>query len=287
MATLKLIADEIGDALNRPFDWMFKERIKSIFRHEAATIIRQAIDKDRMDSHFKTKFIVDISIVDDSNIPCGSSCGTIRSTNKIAPPIRYKTDEPFTFVGKSDGTVVYIFTNLTELPYADLTTPYGNHPIRYVYQNGYIYIKDGGLCGTITNVTECETGGVLVTSINHGLKTGYTIHLVTPHYDGNYIVGVIDDNTFSIVETYTVDDTSGSWTRVLANDACISVEGAYPFGDMLGDTVEGKLNPSIITDTTELPIPEDLIQAIKLKLLSGELSILDNKDKAPDTNLDN
>jgi len=289
MATLRLIADEIGDALNRPFDWMFKERVKSIFRHEAATIVRQAIDKDGVDDHFKTMFSIDISIVDDSTVPCGSDCGTIRSTNKLATPLRYKTDEPFTFVGNKDGTIIYIYTKLPELRYANMTAAYLNEPVRYIYINGYIYVKDGKVCGTVTSIVDYSdtvAGTVKITSNKHGLKSGYKINLTGTSYDGEHIITVIDKDNFYITATYTNNETSGTWTRVLTV-TCINVEGVYPLGSMLDNTNENMLNGNVFDDDTELPIPEDLIQAIKVKLLTGELSILDNRDKAPDTNLDN
>lgn len=289
MATLNQIADEIGDSLGRAFDWMFKERIKVIFRHEAATMVRQAIDKDGLTDHFKTKFNATISIVDDSGLPCGSECGAIR-TGKLADPVRYKTDEPFSWVGKSDGTVIYIYTKLAELPYADLTEVYQNNPIRYVYQNGYIYIKNGGICGTITAVTDYSatvSGTVLVTSSDHNLKTGFKIVVSsTTSYDGTFIITKVSDDTFYYTDTYVADETSGDWDRSLV-DTCISIEGAYPIGDVLADTTESQLNSTILTNDTELPIPEDLIQGIKLKLLEGELSSIDSKDKIQPEHIDN
>lgn len=290
MATLRLIADEIGDALARPFDWMFKERIKSIFRHEAATLVRQAINKDGLSDHFKTKFTAGIEVVDDTSLPCGSDCGVIRTSNKLAKPIRYNSDEPFSWIGTPDGKVVYIYTKLTELPYADLTEPYQAHPIRYHYQNGYVYIDDA-TCGSITAVadyTATVAGTVLVTtSVDHKLKTGYNITISgTTSYNGDYTVTVVSNTTFYITDTFVASET-GSWIRKLASDECISIEGSYPLGDVFESTPEAALNSSVFNDDTELPLPDDLIQAIKLKLLSGELSITDDKDKAIDSHIDN
>ncbi len=290
MATLNVIADEIIGALDRPFDDQFKARVKSAFRHEAATIVRQAIDKDGLTDHFKTRFNVAISVVDDSSLICGSACGSIRSTNSIAPPTRYKTDDPFSFVGNADGTVVYIYTNLTELPYADLTEVYDNNPIRYVYDNGYIYVKMGGPCGTIESIVDYDatvTGTILITSSGHNLRTSDDIIISgTVDYDGDYSITKVDADTFYVTIAHVTDEVSGTWKRDVEDD-CLSIEGSYPLGEVFDKTNENRLNDNIFNDDTELPLPEDLIQAIKLKLLDGELSIIDSNDKIQNTHSDN
>ena len=298
MATLNVIADEIGDALNRPFDWQFKARIKLIFRHEAATMIRQSIDKDGLTDHFKTKYTAAISLVDDSTILCGNTCPSIRTTAKQANPIRYKTDDPFSFVGNAAGTVVYIYTKLTELPYANLTEVYLAEPIRYLYQNGYLYIKDESIitCSTVTAfegathvIDEITTNGTDFTSAAHGLEDGDTVsisfNIVTP----SYILYYVDADTFFLVVDLPESTTApGTW-KLLTSDRvdCISVEGAFNMGDVLADTPENRLNSTTFTDDTELPLPEDLIQTIKLKLLQGELSITDSDDKIKAQHIDN
>jgi len=298
MATLNLIADEVGDALDRPSDWMFKERIKSIFRHEAATMIRQSIDKDGLTDHFKTRYSAAISLVDDSSILCGNSCPSIRTTAKQANPIRYKTDDPFSFVGNAAGTVVYIYTKLTELPYANLTEVYAAEPIRYVYQNGYLYIKDESIltCGSITAfvasthvIDEASTNGTDFTSVAHGLEDGDTISISFNSVTPSYIVYYVDADTFFLVVDIPESKTvPGTWKLITSDRVdCISVEGAFNMGDVFANSTENRLNDTTFTDDTDLPLPEDLIQAIKLKLLQGELSITDSDDKIKAQHIDN
>jgi len=290
MATLRLISDEISGALGRPFDAMFKERIKSILRHEVSTIVRQAIDKGSLTDHFKTRFSTSISIVEDSSLPCGTTCGAIRSTNKLAQPIRYKTDDPFSFIGNKDGTVVYIYTKLTELPYADLTEAYQAKPIRYIYENGYLYFKFPNIttCGGIISITSYSSivaGTLLVNSISHGLTTSDKVLIYNnSNKVDTYTITVVDANNYYIASV--IDFPATKWILDLSNE-CVTVEGAYPLGDVFSDTKEARLNDKIFTDDTELPIPEDLIQSIKLKLLSGELSIIDDKDKIAASHIDN
>ena len=289
MATLRIIADEIGDALDRPFDFMFKERIKSIFRHEAATMIRQSVDKDGLTDHFKTTFSAGLSVVDDSSLPCGTTCGAIRTTNKLANPIRYKTDDPFSYVGNKDGTIVYIYTKRTELPYADLTEVYLAKPRRYVYENGYAYIKMGGVCGSITVVADYSAtvaGTILVTSTAHDLVTGDKITISgTTSYNDDFTITKVDADTFYITDIYVASET-GDWIRDVT-DECLNIEGAFNMGDVFANTKENRLNSNVFTDDTELPLPEDLIQTIKLKLLQGELSITDSDDKIKAQHIDN
>lgn len=288
MATLRLIADEISGAHSRPFDMQYKERIKSIFRHEAATIVRQAINKDGLQDHFKTRFSIAIEVINDSSLICSSKCGTIRSSNKLANPVRYITDDPFSFVGNSDATVVYLYSKRYELPYADIPSTY-NNPNRYLYENGYIYLQlpNDNHCGTITSIVDYSEidDTLLVTATAHGLTTGDSINI---YYNNSLVenttVTVIDEDSFYI--SGSQDYPADKWTLDLT-DKCIIVEGAYPLGSMFDNTPEANLNGTIFTDDTELPLPEDLIQAIKMKLLGGELSIIDGKDKVPDSHIDN
>ena len=111
MASLKLIADEISDALARPFDDMFKERIKSIFRHELATVIRQQINKYGLSNQFKSNFqvtCIESSPVVTSLYSIDTTDNWYRSENKIPTPIRYESDDPFTFVGNILDNIPFI-----------------------------------------------------------------------------------------------------------------------------------------------------------------------------------
>ena len=287
MATLNTISDEIIGALDRPFDAMFKERVKSIFRNEAATIVRQAINKDGLNDQFKTRFNVDVSVIDYTDVG-RINCGILRSTNKLAQPIRYNTDEPFSFVGNNIGTVSYIYTKAAEVPYADLTEVYNNKPIRYVYENGYIHLLNiTPICGIITAISNYSevADSQLVTSIAHGLTTGDSVSI---YYNGvlraNYTVTVVTVDTYYVMDE--VEFPADRWT-INTNNIHLSIEGVYPVGDMFSSTNEAELNSKLFTDDTELPLPNDLIQAIKLKLIGGELSLIDDTDRIKAQHIDN
>jgi hypothetical protein len=151
MASLKLIADEIADALSRPFDDMFKERIKAVFRHQLATYIRQQINKYGIENAFKTRFSAECVAINPSDSPyeeMGVDYLWYRTINQIPQPVRYTSDEPFTYVGFTNGLTPFIHTNLVEVHYADMLSSFipvtdANEgtvePYRYFYRNGYVY----------------------------------------------------------------------------------------------------------------------------------------------------
>jgi len=228
MASLKLIADEISDALARPFDDMFKERIKSIFRHELATVIRQQINKYGLSNQFKSNFqvtCIESSPVVTSLYSIDTTDNWYRSENKIPTPIRYESDDPFTFVGNILDNIPFIYTNLTENLYVSYLPMNQREyqmavdktklkkPSRYFYRDGYIYAYS----------EEVDTSEPFI----------------------------------------------------------LNIEGVF-----LGDpnSINDK---SSITDDMDFPMPEDLIQTVKERLLKGELSIIDDKDKIPQSNIDN
>ncbi len=228
MASLKLIADEISDALARPFDDMFKERIKSIFRHELATVIRQQINKYGISNQFKSNFqstCIESSPIITSLYSSDGVDNWYRTLNKIPQPVRYESDDPFTFVGSIINNIPFIYTNLSENNYTsylpmnqkEYQLPVGQtklkKPARYFYRDGYIYI---------------------------------------------YAEGIDIDDSF-----------------------VLNIEGVFVGSpNSITDTTS-------ITDDMEFPMPEDLIQTVKERLLKGELSIIDDKDKIPQSNIDN
>ena len=248
MATLKLIADEITGALNRPFDIFFRERLMSDIRHELALEIRRSIEKSGIDDIFKTKFKVPVNkYINTNGVLFGADDEHLyRTINKVPEPIRYKTDEPFLWVGDVNGRVTYIYTTMQELLYADLQPAYVGQvdtsltpdilfkPIRYMYQNGYIYLFN--YVGEEYK-TEPPIGGTPPPE---------------PEEEPTYILGI--EGVFGVTSIITPEDT---------------------------------LNGVTITENTELPIPEDMIQIVKLRLLQGELSIIDNRDKVTPEHIDN
>jgi hypothetical protein len=236
MATLNQIADQVSDALNRPFDDMFKERIKAVFRQESANYIRQQITKHGIDSHFKTRYSTVCKPVNNSdssldlNATFNNSC--YRSINKVAVPVRYQTDEPFTYVGDISGMIPYIYINLVLYDYDDYLPmvqnandleegqPPAGSPIKYDYRNGYIYVY-------FKPALESATANIMIEGVH---------------------------NTYSFIKDESKD----------SKDADL-----------------------VYNDDVEFPIPDDIIQMVKDKLISGEFSVIDDKDKIKSPHLDN
>lgn len=233
MATLKQVSDQIADALNRPFDDMFKERVKAVFKQELANYIRQQINKHGIDSQFKTRYSTvckPTSYGDSSLDNSGNHIMTYRSINKVATPVRYNTDDPFTYVGNINGKVPYKYTNISAIEYDNLLPMVKKSydleeeglvvPTRYDYRNGYIYVYFG------------------------------------------------QPMTFETVN--------------------IMIEGVHNTYEFIGDESKDAKDANLTyMDTVEFPMPDDIIQMIKDKLLSGEFSIIDDKDKIESRHIDN
>jgi hypothetical protein len=226
MATLKLIADEISDALNRPFDDMLKLRIKSIFRHELATIVHQQVNKYGIHDQFKSSFISIFRLTYDSNNIYSENDSTLwfKSINKIPKPVRYNTDDPFTYVGDPSGQLPYLYTKLSEFRYTQ-------------------YLPSHQQLWQIPN--------------NNTVKLPYRYF-----YQDDYIIINLDGNK---------DETS---IPVLIEGLFIGTPNAIENGEVWNDNIE-------------FPMPEDLIQVVKERLLKGELSIIDDKDKIKSEHIDN
>jgi len=234
MATLTQIADQLADSLNRPFDDMLKLRLVVLIKQEFATLVRQQVNKYGLNSQFKTKYSVKINKVNLGDSPYSEDDDprvTFRTINKVVRPIRYNTDDPFTYVGTPDGKTPYLYSKLAELNFTSglpaVQQPYQLNeaeslvkPARYTYDNNYIYIYD-------YNGDEDENGQGVIT-----------------------IEGV--HSSYPFINTETAD----------------SINLVY-------------------LDTVEFPMPDDLIQTIKERLLRGELSIIDDKDKIPSRHIDN
>ncbi len=234
MATLTQIADQLADSLNRPFDDMLKLRLVALIKQEFATLVRQQINKYGLDGQFKTKYSVKIHKVNLGDSPYSEvedPQTTFRTINKVARPIRYNTDDPFTYVGGVNGKTPYIYSKLAELSFTSgLPAVQQSYqleegqslvkPSRYTYDNGYIYIYD---------------------------------------YNGEEDI-----------------DEQGA----------ISIEGVHSSYPFINTETADSTN-LVYLDTVEFPMPDDLIQTIKERLLKGELSIIDDKDKIPSRHIDN
>ena len=290
MSTLNRIVDEFADALSRPFDTLLKERLKLIIINERALLIRQSIGKTGIDKQFRQRYTVDISPVDkaDSMVTLGSNL--LRTNNKIATPVRYKTDTPFSYVGTSDGQVSYIYTDYSELKFIS-TLSLNASAIRYLYINGYLYLSSVdniGLIGSITEFVDYNAtvvGTTLVTSNTHGLYTNTFITISgTTNYDGTYQITTVDDNTFYIVKAYITNDATGTFAIMY-----LTIDAVYENPELIipAETGANYTAGIVYNDDMEFPISLDLIQSIKNRLLSGELSIIDDKDKVTPTHIDN
>ena len=134
--TLNRIAQDIADALNRPFDTMLIERLKGLILEQRSLLIRQSIDKNGVDRQYVQNYIVDLEEVDIADGTTLAGMLALRSSNKIATTIRTKTAIPFLYVGAIDGTNSFVYRTRSELKYLQSVVLLGGSS--YDYYNGYV-----------------------------------------------------------------------------------------------------------------------------------------------------
>jgi hypothetical protein len=140
MPTLNQLTSRISNVLNQPFNLELQERIKDGFRALRATRLRQSIEKSGIDDNIKQSYIAETTKVDVTLDDCARKlgCSILRSKNKIPKPVRYKTDEPFTYVGTTDG-VVFVYSDIGTIKKMKYLPVIGKATF-FIYENDYIYI---------------------------------------------------------------------------------------------------------------------------------------------------
>lgn len=110
MASLNQIGARIANAHGQPFNHELKERAKDAFRSKAAERLRQTFEKTGIDDELVMTYKATLKAIKDFN-PCGIdvNCGLYITENKVPSLIRFKGDNPFTFIGLKDGSqLIYI-----------------------------------------------------------------------------------------------------------------------------------------------------------------------------------
>lgn len=215
MATLKAIATEICDSLDRPYDGMFLERVMVLVRYTTAKLLRESVKKYGADRQFTLRYKADIERVsDDDMMYIDEDTPVYRTTNKIFTAIRDNEPIPFTYVGSKDG-FPFTYRNRALHNFASFLLLSGKG-ISYDVINNYLYIFN-----------------------NSRVKE---VH-----------IEAIWENPIEIIK----------------------------------EIESGKYTDKYVEEEYSLPIPEDMIDRIKAILLSGELSITDDKDKVVATHIDN
>lgn len=139
MASLNQLADHISNLINVPFSHELRERIKDSFRFLAASRIRQSVEKNGLDNQFVSSYISGLKQVDSFDTCFTSSgCTILRTINKVATPVRYKSDVPFSFVGTPDGVPI-LYSRRSEIRYRKYLKYIGKS-MSYTYDDGYIYV---------------------------------------------------------------------------------------------------------------------------------------------------
>lgn len=231
MATLKQIADDISNTLDRPFDVQFKERVKYVFLNELASVLRQEINKRDISEDMKQTYSAPIVLATTGDIPNSQITDTVfKTVNKVSKPVRYNTDEPFVsiYLVAYKRPCIYV-TDQREIFYRSsfkLNNITSDLDVFYTYRNGYLYFYNLILPEGETDIVAADKF-VIITGVH---------------------------NTFEFIDSIT-------------NEAA-----DYRLG---------------FDEDAELPVSDDIIQLVKIKLLAQDFALLDNRDKVQPTHIDN
>lgn len=171
MQTLNQIAENIAYKLGDQFNHTLNESIKATILDYRAKFIRDDLDRNPLsDVHFSqvgtlqfevvnllTEFGADYSCLNliCSDVALREEYRILKSKKQVPLPIRTKSAgrNPFSFVGRVDGSKSFIYTTLDKFPYVK-ALKYSSTVIYYTVINGYLYI--------INNLDQCD--------INESLK---------------------------------------------------------------------------------------------------------------------
>jgi len=139
MATLKQIATEVCDSLDRPYDGMFLERVMALIRHTAAKLLRESIVRNGIDKQLTLRYVETITKVGTTDIMYVDEDHPVyRTANKIYTAIRDNDPIPFTFVGSKLG-IPFTYRDRAAHCFASFLSLSGKG-ISYDIINNYIYL---------------------------------------------------------------------------------------------------------------------------------------------------
>lgn len=165
MQTLNEIAENIAFKLGDQFNYTLRESIKETVIDYRAKFIRDDLDRNPLSEvHFSQVGTVDFEVVNlltefnndyacldliCSDVLLRKEYRILKSKKPIPIPIRTKSAgrNPFSYVGRIDGSRTFIYTTLDKFPYIQ-TLRYSNTVIYYTIINHYIYI--------INNLNQCD-----------------------------------------------------------------------------------------------------------------------------------
>lgn len=141
MTKISILAQKIADNIDRPFDDMLLERLKSDIVSYRAVIVRREHDKTGRFAGTLVQDISPIKVISVDSIECGAptGCNVMRTESVIPKPIRVKGNTNFTYIGAVNRMTPFTYIHPEEVKYLE-HTKYGKNYPRYSYLNGYIYI---------------------------------------------------------------------------------------------------------------------------------------------------
>lgn len=143
MASLNQYAQQLADALGRPFDVLLKERIKDYIVQERALFLQRTMDKDGIDKEYRQTYYAAIEQVNANEITGTNETPNAiliyKTVNRIPKPIRWKNYTPFFYVGTENGRGAFTATNYYSVSLRSYL-PLIGESIGYDYIDGYVHI---------------------------------------------------------------------------------------------------------------------------------------------------
>jgi len=139
MANLLTITKEVLHNVGKPFDFALQERVKSMFRHIGAKLIKEKIAKSGISQSYIQGYkvnLISVDVADDCQLDGG--CSIYRTENKIPQPIDYVSDVPFINVSSINGQIVFQHTTLVNQRNQRFAKFTKKVPM-YDWRNNYLY----------------------------------------------------------------------------------------------------------------------------------------------------
>ena len=179
VGSLNQEATAIADVLGKSHEQIDIERIKLLILEERANRIRQSVEKYRLDSIYNQRYVLaleETDTADSSLATSGIKC--LRTSLKVARPIRIKSEVPFPFVGSIDGKVSFGYTEFGN--YSFLNLEFSKSQPRYSYINDYIYVYNNNMIDYISAIAPYENPELIIPNATSTTGINYTDDMALP-----------------------------------------------------------------------------------------------------------
>ena len=127
------LSEKVANLLKQPFSLELQNRVIDSFKNLYATRVRQSFERNGIDNSLKIYYRLDLI---ETSFPLDPRITMMRTVNKVAKPIRFENEAPFTFVGSGPLT----FTYSTWERFRSSAFLFPNGFFGYIPLDGYLYL---------------------------------------------------------------------------------------------------------------------------------------------------